>query len=58
MSGTNHVLDCPRFTESHNAEAIFGLIVEIIEQYRICQKIYFIGANNGANIARCQNLQN
>ena len=46
----NYLLGCPRLTGSHNADAILGLTVEVIEEYQIRKKICYVGSDNGANI--------
>ena len=48
----NLVLGCPRFSGSHTADDIFGLVVELIEKYGIREKIRYIGTDNAANMLK------
>ncbi|GAU96370.1 hypothetical protein RvY_07826 [Ramazzottius varieornatus] len=46
----NFLLACPRFKGSHTAEAILKLTVEVIADYGLQRKIFYVGTDNGSNI--------
>ncbi|GAU89203.1 hypothetical protein RvY_01781 [Ramazzottius varieornatus] len=46
----NFLLAGPRFKGSHTAEAILNLTVEVIADYGLPRKIFYVGTDNGSNI--------
>lgn len=46
----NVVLACTHFTGELNAAAIFNLAVDVIQDYNIRKKVFFVGTDNGSNI--------
>ncbi|GAU89855.1 hypothetical protein RvY_02357 [Ramazzottius varieornatus] len=46
----NFLLACPRFKGAHTADAILNLTVEVIADYGLQSKIFYVGTDNGSNI--------
>lgn len=48
----NYVLACPRFTGTHDAVSICELAVEVIEDYGIRDKVFYVGVDNAASMIK------
>ncbi|GAV08886.1 hypothetical protein RvY_18512 [Ramazzottius varieornatus] len=46
----NLLLACPRFKRSHTAEEILNLAVEVIADFNLLHKVFYVGTDNGSNI--------
>lgn len=46
------LLGCPRFNGKHTSEAILMLVMELVSEFNIKEKIYFVGTDNGSNIVK------
>ncbi|GAV01181.1 hypothetical protein RvY_11931 [Ramazzottius varieornatus] len=45
-----NLLACPRFKGSHTAEEILNLAVEVIADFNLQHKVFYVGTDNGSNI--------
>ena len=46
------MLGCPRFQGKRDASRILELTTELIDEYAIREKVYYIGVDNGANMLK------